>query len=78
MGEPVNRSDTTELAGDLLDCAARLRDMGQDGWAQDCEHIAAKLAERRSLAPTHEKTKEHFRKAREYTSEALRRLRRDQ
>lgn len=70
----MNRSDTSELAGDLLDCATRLRDMGQEGWAQDCEYIATKL---RSVLSSHEKTKEHFRKAREYTSEALRRLKRD-
>lgn len=77
----MNRSDTTELAGDLLDCAARLRDMGFTGLAEDCEHAADYVARRRppSLPPNeaHARTKEHFRKAREYTSEALRRLRRD-
>ncbi len=52
----MNRSDASALAGDLLDCAGRLRDMGLPGLAEDCEHAASEVSKkgRDSVPPLYE------------------------
>lgn len=79
------KPNPAELAGDIRECAGRLRDMGLASLAQDLDFAAGeviRLSEKRlSYPPSNgelrRKASEHFAKAREYTSEAVRRLRRD-
>lgn len=80
------KPNPTELAGDIRECAGRLADLGFPGFAEDLRHAASELVrltspERLSCPPSNgelrRRASEHFAKAREYTSEAVRRLRRD-
>lgn len=80
------KPNPAELAGDIRECAGRLADLGFPGFAEDLRHAASELVrltspERLSYPPSNgelrRKASEHFAKAREYTSEAVRRLRRD-
>ncbi len=72
-----NRTSLTPILADLDDVIARLRDAGAP--VGPLERARMALEPRLSLPPSdaQARTKEHFRKAREYTSEALRRLKRD-
>lgn len=78
----MNRTSLPPLLADLDECIRNLRDAGCN--VRELERARMALGpppERESFppnAPARRTANEHFRKAREYTSEALRRLRRDQ
>lgn len=79
----MNRHNITTVLADLDDVIARLRDAGARVTGLERERIALEPPpDRNSYPPGNGETRrtasEHFAKAREYTSEALRRLRRDQ
>ena len=82
------KTNPAELAGDIRECAGRLADLGFPGFAEDLRHAASELIrlttpqpERLSFPPSNgelrRRASEHFAKAREYTSEAVRWLRRE-
>lgn len=79
----MNRTDLASILGDLDDVVSRLRDAGFDTAAQNirAQRLRITPPERLSYPPSNgelrRKASEHFAKAREYTSEAVRRLRRD-
>lgn len=78
----MNRTDLIAALADLDDVISRLSDAGADTTALSRERFKLTPRERLSLPPAtnaelRRKASEHFAKAREHTSEAVRRLRRE-
>jgi hypothetical protein len=79
----MNRTDLASILEDLDDVVSRLRDAGFTTAADNINTQRNKLTppERLSYPPSNgelrRRASEHFAKAREYTSEAVRRLRRE-